>query len=225
MWSATDPAQAQVIKVAIPTPFLAAPPGSNGGSVAKNDGSEITDEELQKLKDAKLLYGGVEVEWSRMNGECCGVQLGCGCDYGSVCLWGADHSQRMSSARSGLPAPTSRAVTLPRSSRRRRPRNPRTVMARGTGTGVAEVVVVDEAEEVDEAGVGTGEESTTEEDGTGRMQVAREEACRPWCRPVRGNRRGGAAARRTRARESAMCRAKGDTEIRRVDNRRDNARR
>lgn len=75
MWPATDPTQAQVIKVAIPTPFLAAPPGSNGGSVAKNDGSAITDEELQKLKDAKLLYGGVEVEWSRMTGECTGVRL------------------------------------------------------------------------------------------------------------------------------------------------------
>lgn len=66
-------------------------------------------------------------------------------------------------------------------------------MARGTDTGVAEAVVVDGAEEVDEAGAGTGEESTTAEDGTGRMQAAREEACRPWCRPVRGNRRGGGA--------------------------------
>jgi hypothetical protein len=68
-------------------------------------------------------------------------------------------------------------------------------MARGTDTAVGEVGGVGEVEGVDEGGVGTGEESITAEDETGRMQVARVEGCRPWCRPVRGNRRGAAASR------------------------------
>jgi lupus La protein len=54
----------------IEKPFLAAPPGSGGGKLAKSDSSVITEEDLQKLKDAKITHGGVEIVWSRPSSEC-----------------------------------------------------------------------------------------------------------------------------------------------------------
>lgn len=53
----------------VANPFLAFPPGSKSGSIAKGDGTVFSDEEMTKLKDAKILFGGVEVEWARMSGE------------------------------------------------------------------------------------------------------------------------------------------------------------
>ncbi|WRT69615.1 uncharacterized protein IL334_006604 [Kwoniella shivajii] len=53
----------------ISNPFLAFPPGSKTGTVASNDNTIISDDILTKLRDAKLLFGGVEVEWARMDEE------------------------------------------------------------------------------------------------------------------------------------------------------------
>lgn len=55
---------------------LFAPPGSGGGNVAKADDSAITDEEIEQLKAAKLMYGDVEAQWRRMTGECIGRREG-----------------------------------------------------------------------------------------------------------------------------------------------------
>ena len=37
--------------------------------MAKADSAVISDEEMTKLQDAKMLFGGVEVQWQRMTGE------------------------------------------------------------------------------------------------------------------------------------------------------------
>ncbi|WWC92727.1 uncharacterized protein L201_007686 [Kwoniella dendrophila CBS 6074] len=60
--------KAQVAKV-IENPFLAFPPGSKSGTVAKSDSTVISDEELTKLRDEKMPFGGAEVEWARMDEE------------------------------------------------------------------------------------------------------------------------------------------------------------
>ncbi|KAL1406572.1 hypothetical protein Q8F55_008278 [Vanrija albida] len=56
-----------VIEAAIAAPFMAFPPGSKGGSLAKSDSTLISDEELAKLNDAKLEFGGEPVTFSRMS--------------------------------------------------------------------------------------------------------------------------------------------------------------
>ncbi|WVW87010.1 hypothetical protein I302_109066 [Kwoniella bestiolae CBS 10118] len=53
----------------IENPFLAFPPGSKSGTIAKSDAAVITDDELTKLRDEKMPFGGAEVEWSRMDEE------------------------------------------------------------------------------------------------------------------------------------------------------------
>ncbi len=58
----------QVSKNGIEKPFLAFPPGAQSGSVAKTDSTIIADEEMSKLQEAKILFGGVEVKWERMTG-------------------------------------------------------------------------------------------------------------------------------------------------------------
>lgn len=50
----------------ITEPFLAAPPKEQGGRLAKKDNGSFTDVELEKLRDAKLTYGGVQVTWDHM---------------------------------------------------------------------------------------------------------------------------------------------------------------
>lgn len=60
--------QAQVSNV-IATPFLAFPPRSSSGTIAKSDNSVINDDEFEKLKEAKMTFGGAEVEWARMTGK------------------------------------------------------------------------------------------------------------------------------------------------------------
>ena len=42
--------------------------------MAKSDSAVISEEEMTKLRDAKMLFGGVEVQWQRMTGESCSVQ-------------------------------------------------------------------------------------------------------------------------------------------------------
>lgn len=59
----------------ITKPFMAFPPGSVHGSLAKQDDSEFTDEEIQKLNDAKLQFGGKDTEWTKMTGGCCLIQI------------------------------------------------------------------------------------------------------------------------------------------------------
>lgn len=47
---------------------MAFPPGATVGNLARMDDSKITDEDLQKLNDAKLPFGGSEATFSRMTG-------------------------------------------------------------------------------------------------------------------------------------------------------------
>lgn len=96
--------QAQVSNV-IASPFLAFPPGSSSGTIAKSDNSVINDEEFEKLKEAKMTFGGAEVEWARMTGEFL-PQLRT-CSY-------IDHFrlQRRSTEISGTPEHASRASRL-----------------------------------------------------------------------------------------------------------------
>ncbi|WOO84147.1 La [Vanrija pseudolonga] len=56
-----------VIEAAIASPFMAFPPGTKGGTVAKSDSTLISDEELAKLNDAKLDFGGEPVTFARMS--------------------------------------------------------------------------------------------------------------------------------------------------------------
>jgi len=90
--------QIQVGKNGIEAPFLAFPPGSESGSLAKVDSTVITDDEMAKLQEAKMLFGGVEVQWQRMTGQS-------SASYSSI---PPDSVQRTSSENSGTPAPTSR---------------------------------------------------------------------------------------------------------------------
>lgn len=48
---------------------MAFPPGATVGNIAKEDDSKFTDEDLQKLNDAKLPFGGSEAIFSKMTGE------------------------------------------------------------------------------------------------------------------------------------------------------------
>ena len=66
--SLTPPLQLQVSQNGIEKPFIAFPPGSESGNLAKTESTVITDEEMKKLQDAKMLLGGVEVQWKRMTG-------------------------------------------------------------------------------------------------------------------------------------------------------------
>jgi lupus La protein len=52
----------------IERPFIAYPPGSAFGRMAKYDSSVITDEERQKLNDAKIKFGANELAWEQMSG-------------------------------------------------------------------------------------------------------------------------------------------------------------
>lgn len=62
--------QAKIIELGIAKPFMAFPPGATVGNIAKEDDSKFTDEDLQKLNDAKLPFGGSEATFSKMTGEC-----------------------------------------------------------------------------------------------------------------------------------------------------------
>lgn len=61
--------QGQIIKSGIEAPFLAFPPGSQSGSLAKADSSPFSDAEIQSLNDTKMEFGGVVTVWDRMPGQ------------------------------------------------------------------------------------------------------------------------------------------------------------
>ena len=61
--------QAKIIELGIEKPFMAFPPGATVGKLAKQDDSEITEEDLKKLNDAKLQFGGADAVFSKMTGK------------------------------------------------------------------------------------------------------------------------------------------------------------
>lgn len=58
-----------VVANAIPDVFMALPAGQKVGTIAKQDSSKITDDDLAKLNGANLKYAENPVQWSRMSGE------------------------------------------------------------------------------------------------------------------------------------------------------------
>ena len=61
--------QQRVIDTGIEKPFIAYPPGSEFGRLAKSDGTEIAESEVQKLNEANIPFGGSQLLWERMPGE------------------------------------------------------------------------------------------------------------------------------------------------------------
>lgn len=53
----------------IAKPFMAFPPGATVGNLAKQDDSQITDDDISKLNEAKFQFGGADAVFSRMTGK------------------------------------------------------------------------------------------------------------------------------------------------------------
>ncbi|ORX37808.1 hypothetical protein BD324DRAFT_645356 [Kockovaella imperatae] len=56
----------RVIDNGIEKPFIAYPPGSEFGRLAKSDGTEISEDEIRKLNEANIPFGGSQLLWERM---------------------------------------------------------------------------------------------------------------------------------------------------------------
>lgn len=48
---------------------MAYPPGSSSGNISKNSGGPVTEDELKRLNDAKIQFGSITVEFTRMSGR------------------------------------------------------------------------------------------------------------------------------------------------------------
>ena len=186
----------------IEKPFLAAPPGSGGGKLAKADSTAISDAELQKLKDAKMKHGDVEIVWSRPTSMSSAPHAAIRLNKSEFSVYACETSTPVLTIQpnrcktSGPPVPPSRALSLPKP--RARPNTPknkkrpsRAVIAGTTGTAgigmaaavaaeavVAVAVVVDVVAAAVETGVATEAEGV--DSGTSRTVgvMLRPAACR-----------------------------------------------